>query len=218
MPAREGMPGREDRDVRRFETCGRAWIGVLRHVWAAGEAGLEDGGPIIEGPPLLFEICSLSWEDPILREYGDRARLVRRAQERTRRVVRGRFWPRLHDLQGHDQIRWVVDLLRARPWTTSAWISLTIPGEPADGLPALTALSFRIRGYRLIMTAMFRSQDVHRAYLAYIPLREVQVQVADELGLPPGPLRVFVDVPHVHVGDAERVASVLASVPEPNAA
>ncbi|MFD0541322.1 hypothetical protein ACFQY7_53360 [Actinomadura luteofluorescens] len=162
------MPGPEDRDVRRFETCGRAWIGVLRHVWAAGEAGLEDGGPIIEGPPLLFEICSLSWEDPILHEYGDRARLVRRAQERTRRVVRGRFWPRLHDLQGHDQIRWVVDLLRARPWTTSAWISLTIPGEPADGLPALTALSFRIRGYRLIMTAMFRSQNVHRAYLAYI--------------------------------------------------
>jgi thymidylate synthase len=29
---------------------------------------------------------------------------------------------------------------------------------------------------------------------------------------------VFVDVPHVHVTDAERVATVLAAVPEPNAA
>ncbi|GAA1823434.1 hypothetical protein [Actinomadura chokoriensis] len=212
------MPARGDEDVRRWETCGQAWIGVLRHVWTAGEAGLEDGGPIIEGPPLLFEIASLSWEDPILHEYGDRTRLVRRAQERTRRVVRGRYWPRLHDLDGHDQIRWVVDLLRARPWTTSAWISLTIPGEPADGLPALTALSFRIRGYRLGMTAMFRSQNVHRGYLMYIPLREVQTGVADALGLPAGPLRVFADVPHIHVEDAERVASVLAAVPEPNAA
>ncbi|CNG44590.1 thymidylate synthase [Mycobacterium tuberculosis] len=212
------MPARGDDDVRRWETCGQAWIGALRHVWAAGEAGLEDGGPIIEGPPMLFEIGSLSWEDPILHEYGDRARLVRRAQERTRRVVRGRYWPRLHELDGHDQIRWVVELLRARPWTTSAWISLTIPGEPADGLPALTALSFRIRGYRLGMTAMFRSQNVHRAYLMYIPLREVQAGVAGELGLPAGPLRVFVDVPHIHVGDAERVAAVLAAVPEPNAA
>ncbi|MFA1539574.1 hypothetical protein [Actinomadura monticuli] len=212
------MPARGDEEVRRWETCGQAWIGVLRYVWAAGQAGLEDGGPIIEGPPLLFEISSLSWEDPILHEHGDRARLVRRAQERTRRVVRGRYWPRLHDLDGHDQIRWVVDLLRDRPWTTSAWISLTIPGEPADGLPALTALSFRIRGYRLIMTAMFRSQNVHRGYLMYIPLREVQVGVAEKLGLPAGPLRVFVDVPHVHVADAERVASVLAAVPEPNAA
>lgn len=212
------MPARDERAVRRWETCGQAWIGVLRHVWAAGEAGMEDAGPIIEGPPVLFEISSLSWEDPILHEHGDRTRLVRRAQERTRRNVPGRYWPRLHDLQGHDQIRWVVDLLRARPWTTSAWISLTIPGEPAEGLPCLTALSFRIRGYRLIMTAMFRSQNVYRAYLAYIPLREVQLRVSDELGLPAGPLRVFLDVPHVHVADAERVASVLAAVPEPNAA
>ncbi len=98
------MPPHGDKDVRRWETCGLAWIGVLRHVWSAGEAGLEDGGPIIEGPPLLFEVGSLSWEDPILHEYGDHARLVRRAQERTRRVVRGRYWPRLHDLDGHDQI------------------------------------------------------------------------------------------------------------------
>jgi len=212
------VPAGEDRDVRRWETCGQAWIGVMRHVWTAGEAGMEDTGPIIEGPPVLFEIGSLSWEDPILREHGDRARLERRARERDGRTGRGRHWSRLHDLQGHDQICWVVRLLRARPWTTSAWISLTIPGEPADGLPALTALSFRVRGYRLFMTAMFRSQNVHRAYLAYIPLREVQLQVADELGLPSGPLRVFVDVPHIHVADAERVASVLAAVPEPNAA
>ncbi|GAA2144588.1 thymidylate synthase family protein [Actinomadura napierensis] len=207
-----------DNDVRRWETCGRAWIGVLRHVWAAGVAGMEDVGPIIEGPPLMFEISSLSWEDPILLKHGDRDRIARRAQERARDAVTGRYGPRLRDLDGVDQLRWVVGLLRARPWTTSAWISLTLPGEDAAAVPCLTALSFRIRGYRLIMTGMFRSQDVFRGYLAYIPLREVQLQVAEELGLPAGPLRVFVDVPHVRVAEAERVAAVLAAVPEPNAA
>lgn len=175
-----------DKDVRRWETCGQAWIGVLRHVWRAGEAGLEDGGPIIEGPPLLFEVGALSWEDPILHEHGDRARIVRRAQERTRRAVRGRYWPRLHDLDGNDQIRWVVDLLRARPWTTSAWISLTIPGEPAEGLPSLTALSFRIRGYRLIMTAMFRSQNVYRGYLTYIRSARCRSRSPTSWACPPG--------------------------------
>ncbi|WP_262403723.1 hypothetical protein [Actinomadura sp. CNU-125] len=205
-------------EVRRFETCGRAWIGVLRHVWSAGEAGMADRGPIIEGPPLLFEIAALSWEDPILREHGDRARLVRGAEERTRPDAPpggASGGPSGGPRPDADQIRWVTDLLRARPWTTSAWVSLTVPGEPADG-PA--ALAFRIRGYRLIMTAMFRAQNVHRAYLAYIPLREVQVGVAERLGLPSGPVRVFVDVPHVQVADADRVATILASQPEPNAA
>ncbi|WP_433238998.1 hypothetical protein [Actinomadura nitritigenes] len=215
------MQAREDNGVRRWETCGRAWIGVLRHVWAAGVAGMEDAGPIIEGPPLLFEIDSLSWEDPILREYGDRARLAHRARERDRERDRdaaaGRYGPRLRDIDGVDQLHWVVGLLRARPWTTSAWISLTLPGGDA-AVPCLTALSFRIRGYRLIMTGMFRSQDVFRGYLAYVPLREVQLHVAGRLGLPAGPLRIFVDVPHVRVADAERVAAVLAAVPEPNAA
>ncbi|QFG25284.1 hypothetical protein [Actinomadura sp. WMMB 499] len=212
--------------VRRFETCGRAWIGALRHVWSAGEAGLADHGPTIEGPPLLFEIASLSWEDPIVREYGDRSRLVRRAEERTGHGARPGAPP--EGASGGtrpdaEQIRWVVDLLRARPWTTSAWISLTVPAEPPGAVPsgaapAPAALAFRIRGYRLMMTAMFRAQNVHRAYLAYIPLHETQAAVAESLGLPHGPLRVFVDVPHLRVADADRVATILASQPEPNAA
>lgn len=210
-----------DRATQRWETCGRAWVAVLRHVWEAGVAGMEEHGPIIEGPPVLFEIASLSWEDPLLREHGDRARLVGRAHERTRGAPRSEhagYGARLRDSNGVDQLRWVTDLLRARPWTTSAWISLTIPGEPADSVPSLVALSFRIRGYRLIMTAMFRSQDVFRGYLSYIPLRGLQTEVADRLGLPPGPLRVLIDVPHVAVADAERVAALLAALPESDAA
>ncbi|MFI0356690.1 hypothetical protein [Actinomadura sp. 9N407] len=217
-----------ERAVQRWETCGQAWIAVLRHVWTSGVAGMEEYGPIIEGPPALFEIASLSWEDPLLRKHGDRGRLVRRAQERTRggppfehgsaEHGSAEHGSRLRDQNGVDQLRWVTNLLRARPWTTSAWISLTVPGEPADSVPHLAALSFRIRGYRLIMTAMFRSQDVFHGYLSYIPLRGVQLEVADELGLPPGPLRILIDVPHIAVSDAERVAGVLTAIPEPNAA
>ncbi|WP_433326936.1 hypothetical protein [Spirillospora sp. CA-294931] len=208
-----------ERLVQRWETCGRAWIAVLRHVWSAGEAGMVERGAIIEGPPILFEIASLSWEDPILREHGDRSLIVRWAEDRPRGGgPRGEYRARLRDLNGVDQLRWVADLLRARPWTTSAWISLTVPGDTAEAMPYLTALSFRIRSYQLIMTAMFRSQNIHRSYLSYIPLRDVQLEVAEQLGLPAGPMRVFVDVPHVEVADADRVATILAAIPEPNAA
>ncbi|MFF5259166.1 hypothetical protein ACFY4C_09475 [Actinomadura viridis] len=210
-----------DPAVRRWRTCGEAWIALLRHVWSAGEAGMEDQGPIIEGPPTHFEIASLSWEDPLLLRHGERELMPCRARGRTR----GRPGPedgasglRLRDRNGADQLRWVVGLLRARPWTTSAWISLVIPGDPSCAVPCLVALSFRIRGYRLGMTALFRSQDVVRGYLAYIPLREVQARVAEELGLPAGPLRIFVDVPHIALADAERVAGILTALPEPHAA
>ncbi|MFC0041299.1 hypothetical protein [Actinomadura rayongensis] len=196
--------------VHRYETCGGAWIGLLRHVWAAGEAGMDDPGPVIEGPPIMFEIASLSWEDPVLREFGDR-RLIARARDREPAPLPAGTG----GAHGAGQLRWVVELLRARPWTTSAWISLTVPGE---AMPGVTALSFRIRGYRLVMTAMFRTLNVSLAYLTCIPLHAVGVRVAAELGLPPGPLRIFADVPHVEIGDIDRVAEVLAAQPEPHAA
>ncbi|MGK5555637.1 hypothetical protein ACSNOI_28865 [Actinomadura kijaniata] len=219
-----------ERAVRRWNSCGTAWLALLRHVWSAGEAGMDEGGPIIEGPPVLFEVNALSWDDPVLCHHGDRIRMARAARESSqprdlvRRAEPGEapvgYSVRLRDLQGVDQIRWVTDLLRARPWTTSAWISLTVPGEPVDAVPCLAALSFRIRGYQLIMTAMFRSQNAYRAYLSYIPLRGVQLAVAEGLGLPVGPMRIFVDVPYVAVTDAERVAAILTAspAPEPNAA
>ncbi|WP_019633073.1 hypothetical protein [Actinomadura atramentaria] len=207
-------------EVRRHETCGHAWIGLLRHVWAAGEAGMDDPGPIVEGPPVMFEIASLSREDPILLRYGEPAPAPTAANTPSApnapSVPAGRA--EAADAHGAGQLRWVVELLRARPWTTSAWISLTDPGPPGAASPPITALSFRVRGYRLVMTAMFRSQNVRTAYLSYIPLYDVQVRVAAALGLPPGPLRVFVDVPHVGVGDIDRVAAVLAAQPEPHAA
>jgi len=210
----------EERSVRRWDTCGEAWIGVLRHVWTAGEAGMEDRGPIIEAPPVVFEVTSLTWEDPILRRHGDPAGAPRAGEGRRPRVPAPpeRERTRLGDPQGADRIRWVVDLLRARPWTTSAWISLAVPSEPGDAVTCLVALSFRIRGYQLMMTAMFRAQNVFRGYLAYVPLRDVQQEVAEELGLPAGPMRVFVDVPYLRVADAERVARILTALPEFNAA
>lgn len=213
------MAGAEERAVRRWDSCGRAWIGVLRHVWTAGEAGMDDRGAIIEGPPLVFEVTSLTWQDPILREHGD-ADGGRHGPEGLGRPAAAaqRECARMRDLQGADQVRWVVDLLRARPWTTSAWISLAVPCEPRDAAPCLVALSFRIRAYTLMMTAMFRAQNVYRGYLSYVPLREVQLEVAEELGLPPGPMRVFVDVPYLRVADTERVARILTALPEPNAA
>jgi thymidylate synthase len=195
----------------RWDTCGQAWIGLLRHVWAKGEAGLDERGPIIEAPPYLFEIESLSGNDPVLRAYARRIP--------TKAPLKDSWPARLRELQGVDQLDWVVRTLRARPWSTRGWIPLTVPGDCEDEMPSLTAVAFRIvasgpRSGGLVMTATFRVQDAVTSHLTYLMLRAVQLEVAEGLGLPAGPMRVFVDVPHVYVADAEEVARVLMAVAE----
>jgi thymidylate synthase len=191
----------------RCETCGQAWLGLLRHVWTLGEAGLDERGPIIEAPPRLFEIATVSPDDPILREYGKRR--LGTATEAAKSCWAGR----LREFQGVDQLRWVVEVLRARPWSTRAWISLTVPGDRPESVPDLVGLGFRIHGTRLIMTAVFRAQDALTGHLGYVPLRAVQQEAADRLGLPAGPFRVIVDMPYIYVADADRVAAILAEAP-----
>src|SRR5262245_25578132 len=133
---------------------------------------------------------SLSWDDEIIREYGDAARIARYTAKFTQaKVIPGfkySYGARLRELQGADQLHWAVDLLRARPWSKSAWISLTVPGERPDAVPCLTAVSFRIRRTRVNMTAAFRSQNALTCYLNYVPLRDIQAKVAGALGLPTG--------------------------------
>lgn len=206
----------------RLLTCGQAWIALMRHVWTVGEAGIDDRGPVIEGSPRLFEIATFSWDDPIIREHGDGDKVARYNAKFARTEIlppfKYSYGARLRELLGVDQIEWVVQLLAGRPYSKSGWISLTVPGEAHHAVPCLTALSFRIRGYRVTMTATFRSQNAFTCYLNYVPLRNIQVEVADALSLPVGPMRVFVDVPHIYVADADRVASILAEVPEHHAA
>lgn len=208
--------------IERWLTCGHAWVGLMRHVWTAGEAGIDDRGPVIESVPRLFEISNFSWDDPIISEYGDAEMFSRYTEKFTRTDVvppfKYSYGARLRELLGVDQLDWVVRLLANRPYSKSAWISLTVPDENSQAVPCLTALAFRIRGYQVTMTATFRSQNAFTCYLNYVPLRNIQMEVADALSLPVGPMRVFVDVPHIYVADADKVAGILAEVPEHNAA
>jgi thymidylate synthase len=116
-----------------------------------------------------------------------------------------------------DQLAWVSRLLTERPYSKSGWISLTVPGERPDAVPCLTGLSFRARRQALHMSAVFRSQNAYTCYLNYLPLRDVQGEVATVLGLASGVMRVFVDVPHLYVADAGRVDAVLSAAPTPQA-
>ncbi|MEV7004866.1 thymidylate synthase [Streptosporangium sp. NPDC051022] len=185
----------------------------MRHVMTNGGPAEDDRGPIVEAPAVLFEIAGLGWEDPILRAYGDAGKIPLYSRKFSENTIvppfKYSYGGRLRHFLGVDQLRWVAGVLRAKPYSKSGWISLTAPGEPSDAVPCLTSLAFRLREGRLVTTAAFRSQNAFTSYLNYVPLRSIQSEVAENLGVGCGSMRVFVDVPHVYVTDAAAVEEIL---------
>ncbi|GAA5058323.1 thymidylate synthase [Thermocatellispora tengchongensis] len=199
--------------IRRCTTCGEAWIWLMNHVRRSGTPAQDDRGPVIEALPVLFEIEDVRGDDPIIAAHGDASKIPLYARKFTTETIvppfKYSYGARLRHCQGVDQLAWVTRLLRARPYSKSGWISLTTPGEPMDAVPCLTGVAFRMRRERLEMTAAFRSQNAFTSYLNYMPLREVQQDVARRLRASCGAMRVFVDVPHIYVADLDRVARIL---------
>jgi thymidylate synthase len=200
-------------ELLRFASCGETWIWLMRHVRNNGGPAEDDRGPIIEAPAVLFEITGLAWDDPVLKSYGDAGKIPLYSSKFSERAVvppfKYSYGGRLRQFLGVDQLRWISDILRDKPYTKSGWISLTVPGESPDAVPCLTSLAFRLRAERLVMTAAFRSQNAFTAYLNYVPLRSIQSEVAGDLGVGCGSMRVFVDVPHIYVVDEVTVEKIL---------
>lgn len=200
-------------DLLRFASCGETWIWLMRYVTHNGGPALDDRGPIIEAPAVLFEVTGLAWDDPVLKCYGDAGKIPLYSSKFSERSVvppfKYSYGGRLRQFLGVDQLDWISDVLRAKPYTKSGWISLTAPGEPPDAVPCLTSLAFRLRAGRLVMTAAFRSQNVFTSYLNYVPLRGIQSEVADGLTVGIGSMRVFVDVPHIYTADEGAVEEIL---------
>lgn len=205
--------------MRKWRTCGQAWLALLRHVLTGACPADDDRGPVLEGPAALFEITAFSREDPVLASFGDLRRMALYDRKFTSSEVippfKYSYGARLRDTGGVDQVGWAVRLLTDRPYSKSAWISLTFPGERPDAVPCLAAVAFRRRSGFVHASAVFRSQNAFTAYLNYLPLRDVQSEVSHALGLPCGPMRVYIDVPHVYVADAPEVRRILRAAPAP---
>lgn len=201
----------------QWGSCGQAWVALMHHVIEAAELADDDRGPVLEGPPVLFEIIRLGWNDPLISRFAEASTVELYTRKFTSTSICAPFkysyGARLREFQGVDQLAWVRRLLAGRPHSKSGWISLTVPGERPDAVPCLTGLAFRIRHRCVQMSAVFRSQNAYTAYLNYLPLRDVQARVATTLTLPCGPMRVYVDVPHVYVADSDKVTAILSAVP-----
>jgi thymidylate synthase len=154
-------------------------------------------------------------DDRIVARYGHAH--IREAYERkmfSEEVVEElgtTYGDRLFNYAGHDQIAAAVQKLKTDWWTNKATLTLLDPLEqwPERRMPCLTVIDLKIRDSQLLIYAFFRSQNALNSYGNMYGLRAIQSYCADKLGVPMGPVTLFVSSPHVYVGDLERAKQIV---------
>ena len=110
-----------------------------------------------------------------------------------------------------DILATAVAQLSTASWSNKATLTLLDPLEqwPERRMPCLTVVDLKIRDSQLRLFAFFRSQNVLNSYGNIYGLRAVQRYCAEQLGVPMGPLTLFVSSPHVLERDVERAKAIV---------
>ncbi len=109
---------------------------------------------------------------------------------------------------GRNDLRDIVDLLRAEPWTKRA--VLTLCGPPNGKVPCVNVVQFLVRGGALRLMYFARGQDMFRKFYADgLCVCAMARSVAGDLGLPPGRVTGLIGSAHLYHQDMPAVRRVL---------
>jgi thymidylate synthase len=201
-------------------TIGDAWIDVARRIMDAGVASTYDGLPIRELLMTTIVVECPRPTDAIVERFADPARL---AWMRTNFVdfaeVRelgdaDSYATRLRNYAGtgRDQIRWVIDRLRADPLSRSATITTFQPLTDTSYIPCVSLLDFFVLGETVELVVFAHSIDFGaKGYANLLELATIQEQVASELDRRVGSLTMIVKSAHIYDRDANYMTSVLTA-------
>jgi thymidylate synthase len=187
-------------------SLGAAWLLSVSLVLSNGEWIVDDEQRLLEIRPLMLNIAAVDEDDPVIREFASHSRIELMIRKyRSLRVLPqynisyGRL---LYNFDGVDQIEWVTDRLRGKPESKSATITMHKPGE--NELSCLSLLDFKLRGERLNMTAVYRSQNIYASQPGNVlALRGIQSDVALQLGVAQGSFGLVVLSAHIYEMDVE---------------
>lgn len=199
-------------------TVGEAWLAVAERILDQGAASQYDGLPILEIDQVALHIAQPSSKDPIVDRLGDPERLAWMHANFTAHArvaalgdARG-YAARLYDYadSGRDQIRWVVERLRADPTSRSATITTFEPLLDTSYIPCVSLLDFWIRDEQVELVVYAHSIDFGaKGYGNLVELAFLQEHVASELGRGLGRLVFLVKSAHIYETEFDYMRKVL---------
>ena len=205
-------------------SLGEGWLWTSRTILEQGALADYDGQPTREVALLTLSVERPSSDDPIIAELGDAEWLA---------WMHDNFFvqkdvPELGDAKsyavrlfnyagnGHDQIAWAIERLRADPASRSATITTFQPLTDTAYIPCVSMLDFWRPHGALELVVYAHSLDFgKKAYGNLVELTRIQEHVAVELGAPVGRLVVHAKSAHVYEPEWElmaRLAGVAESV------
>ena len=207
-------------------TVGEAWLAVAERILGQGAASHYDGLPILEIEQATLRIARPSSADPLVDRFGDPQRLAWMhanftAHARVAALGDARSYAsRLYDYagSGRDQIRWVVERLRADPASRSATITTFEPLLDTSYIPCVSLLDFWIRDGDVELVVYAHSIDFGaKGYGNLVELAFLQEHVARELGRGLGRLVFLVKSAHVYESEFDYMHKVLNDASAPAA-
>lgn len=185
-------------------SIGELWINYLHYVLDNGQRLCDDSENIIEAPAIVLHINSQCDEsnDEIIERYGDKKLmdLYKNKLFTTSTIppFKTSYGERLFSNHGENQVKWLIDLLKEKPSSKSASISLLNTNEVFNSVPCLVNIMAKIRENKLCLTSIFRSQNAFNSYANYASLIYLQKFIATELNIEIGDLVSFVNSPHIY--------------------
>lgn len=199
-------------------TIGEAWLAVAGRILEHGSPERYDGLPILEIDQVTLRVAEPASTDPTVERLGDPDRLAwmhANFTDHARVAALGdarSYAGRLYDYagSGRDQIRWVVERLRADPASRSATITTFEPLSDTAYIPCVSLLDFWIRDDALELVVYAHSIDFGaKGYGNLVELGFLQEHVARELGRPLGRLVFIVKSAHVYETEYAYMRGVL---------
>jgi len=159
----------------------------------------------------FVSIEAVSIEDPIIEEYADQERIVYTRRRYGPESSTGGYGEFIYGPDGSN-LESIVSRLLADPLSKSATINAPNTSAANCGKPpCLTAVDFMVRDDALLMTAMYRSQNVFTKQPGNVlALRDLQGVIADRVEVPVGKVNLFVASAHIYEPDWKTAEEILA--------
>jgi thymidylate synthase len=205
-------------EILQARTLGEAWLSVSRRIVDGGADATYDAQPTKELTHLTIAVAEPDSDDATIAALADPAWLdwMRRNFTEPDDVAElggaRSYARRLRDYGGRDQVKWVIERLRADGENRSAAITTFEPHTDTSYVPCVSLLDFwRARGALELVVYAHSLDFGKKAYGNLVELARLQHEVADAVGVPVGPLVIHVKSAHVYEPELELMRSLTAA-------